>query len=59
MTAEERYKRCKTIHELQSQHDHDILGADTWEYLSACDVAFSRRIRELLNERKENEECPV
>ena len=47
MTAKQRYAQCKTIEELDFCYEMNIMSADTWEFLNACENAYKDRYREL------------
>lgn len=55
MTAEERYKECKTIEELEKEFWYNKMSAGTWEYLDACEKAYKKRLAEL----KEVHKCTI
>ena len=54
MTAEQRYAHCKTIAELNHEYELNKMSADTFEYLNACEYAYSKRYAEL--KQKQNGE---
>ena len=47
MTAKERYAKCKTIEELKRVHQLDIMSADTFEFMNACEYEYKQRYSEL------------
>ena len=49
MTAKERYAKCKTIEELNRVHQLDIMSADTFEFMNACEYEYRQRRSELKN----------
>lgn len=55
MTAEQRYAHCKTIAELNHEYELNKMSADTFEYLNACEYAYSKRYAEL-KQKKDGEQ---
>ena len=47
MTAKERYDKCKTVEDLNRIHQLDIMSADTFEFMNACEYAYKQRYLEL------------
>lgn len=56
MTAEERYKKCKSLQELNEAYWYDSRSAETFEFWGACARAFEKRYGELLSEERAKQE---
>lgn len=50
MTAGERYARCNTTQELARAYKIDKLSSDSWQYLDACQKAWAKHYKRLIEQ---------